>query len=185
MLFEEMDTEESGNSQSDVSSLDNDFSRVRFESSSAEEQVMDDDGDDDAHLHVWGEIESESDAEFSEEYGMMEELSAKSEVSTNNPVDCYWHFITNEIISLKVRETKRYTEQHLQTQKLSQRSKTLQWQPTTNEEMLKLLGIIIEVRKLIAKWYLSYWNTEKESRWIKLWSASQKTQTRGGLWVPE
>jgi len=46
MLFEETDTEESSDSQSDVSSLDNGFSRMQFESSSSEEQVTDD-GDED------------------------------------------------------------------------------------------------------------------------------------------
>jgi hypothetical protein len=44
-----------------------------------------------------------------------------------------------------VRETNRYAEQHLRTQKLSSRSKTRQWEPTNNEEMLKLLGVIIEM----------------------------------------
>ena len=46
MLFEEMDTEESRDSQSDVSSLDDGFSRMQFESSSSEEQVTDDSDDD-------------------------------------------------------------------------------------------------------------------------------------------
>ncbi len=49
---------------------------------------------------------------------MMEEVSANSEDSTINPVDCYRHFITDEIISLMVRETNRHVEQHVQTQKL-------------------------------------------------------------------
>ena len=43
------------------------------------------------------------------------------------------------------RETNRYAEQHLQTQKLSERSKALQWQPATNDKMLKFFGIIIEM----------------------------------------
>ena len=45
MLSEEMDTKESENSQSDVSSLNNGFCRMQFESSNCEEQVTDD-GDD-------------------------------------------------------------------------------------------------------------------------------------------
>ena len=49
---------------------------------------------------VWAEIEPESDTEFSEDYGMMEEVPANSEDSTINPIDCYRHFITDEIISL-------------------------------------------------------------------------------------
>jgi hypothetical protein len=56
MLFEETDTEESGDSQSDVSSLDNGFSRMQFESSSSEAQVTDD-GDDDMNSQVWGQIQ--------------------------------------------------------------------------------------------------------------------------------
>jgi hypothetical protein len=104
MLFEETDTEENGDSQSDVSSLDNGFSRMQSESSSSEAQVTDD-GDDDMNSQVWGEIESELDTEFSEDYGMMEEVLANLEDSTINPIDCYRHFITDEIISLMVRET--------------------------------------------------------------------------------
>ena len=74
MLFEETDTEESGDSQRDMSSLDNGFFRMQFESSSSEEQVMDDGDDDDVDSQVWGEIELESETEFSEDYGMMEEV---------------------------------------------------------------------------------------------------------------
>ncbi len=45
MLFEATDTEESSNSLRDVSSLDNDFSKMQFESSSFDEEVTDDDVD--------------------------------------------------------------------------------------------------------------------------------------------
>ncbi|CAF1085913.1 unnamed protein product [Didymodactylos carnosus] len=160
MLFEETDTEESGDSESDMSSLDNGFSRMQFESSSSEEQVTDD-GDDDVDSQVWSEIESESDIEFSEDYGMMEEVPADSEDSAINPIDCYRHFITDEIISLMVRETSRYAEQHLQTQELTKRSKTLQWKPTTNEEMLKFLGIIIEIGLVRMAEIEYYWSKSK------------------------
>ena len=51
MLFEETDTEESGDSQSNVSSLDDGFSRMQFKSSSSEEKVTDD-GDDDMDSQV-------------------------------------------------------------------------------------------------------------------------------------
>jgi hypothetical protein len=44
-LFVETDTEKRGNSLSDVSSLDNDFSKMQFESSSSEEEATDDDVD--------------------------------------------------------------------------------------------------------------------------------------------
>ena len=39
MLFGQTDTEESDDSPSDVRKLDDDFSRMQFESSSSEEQV--------------------------------------------------------------------------------------------------------------------------------------------------
>ena len=161
MLFEETDTEESGNSQSDVSSLDDGFSRMQFESTSSEEKVTDDGDDDDMDSQVWSEIESESDNEFSEDYGMMEEVSTNSEDGVINPIDCYRHFITDEIIHLMVRETNRYAEQHIQTQKLTKRSKTLQWRPTTNEEMFRFLGIILEMGLVQMPEIDYYWSKSK------------------------
>lgn len=161
MLFEETDTEESGNSQSDVSSLDDGFSRIQFESTSSEEQVTDDSDDDDMDSQVWSEIESESDNEFSEDYGMMEEVSTNSEDGVINPIDCYRHFITDEIISSMVRETNRYAEQHIQTQKLTKRSKILQWRPTTNEEMFRFLGIILEMGLVQMPEIDYYWSKSK------------------------
>ena len=77
MLFEDTDTEESVSSLSDVSSLESGMSKMQFESSNSEEQVTDDDAD----LQVWGETESESDAEFLEDHGMVEEVQANSEDS--------------------------------------------------------------------------------------------------------
>lgn len=44
-----------------------------------------------------------------------------------------------------VRETNRYAGRYLLTHKPSKQSKNLQWEPTTNEEMLKFLGIVIEM----------------------------------------
>jgi hypothetical protein len=131
MSFEETDTENSENSLSDVSSLDHGFARMQFESSSSEEVT-----DDDLDSPVRNEIESVSNAEFQKEYGIVEEVTPTSEDNTTNPIDCYRHFITDEIISLMVHETNRYAQQHLQSQELSKRSKTLQWKPTTREEML-------------------------------------------------
>ena len=75
----------------------------------------------------------------------MEEVSTNSKDDVINLIDSYRHFITDEIIRLMVRETNRYAEQHGQTQKLTRRSKTLQWRPTTNEEMFRFLGIILEM----------------------------------------
>ena len=41
---------------------------------------------------------------------MMEEVLTNSEDRTIEPIDCYRHFITDEIIGLMVRETNRYAE---------------------------------------------------------------------------
>ncbi len=75
----------------------------------------------------------------------VEEVTSASENNTINPIDYCRHFITDKIVSLMVCETNRYAEQHLRTQKLSSRSKTRQWKSTNNEEMLKFLGVIIEM----------------------------------------
>ncbi len=52
-----------------------------------------------------------------------------------------------------------HVEQHLQSQELSRRSKTLQWEPTTNDEMLKFWGY------LLKRWcqYTCYLEGEGES----------------------
>lgn len=52
MSFEETDSEDSRNSQSDVRSLDDDFARIQFESSSCEEEITNDDWD----PQVWTDI---------------------------------------------------------------------------------------------------------------------------------
>ncbi|CAF1034341.1 unnamed protein product, partial [Rotaria sordida] len=105
---------------------------MQFEPSSSEEEIIDDDRD----LQVWNEIESESDAEFQEDHGVVEEVTPALEDNTINPIDCYRHFITDEIISLMVHETNRYAEQHLQAQELSKRSQILQWKPrNVNDKM--------------------------------------------------
>jgi argininosuccinate synthase len=61
----------------------------------------------------------ESDAEFMEDYGLVQEVTSASGNNTILPIDCYRHFITDEIIDLMVRETNRYTEQYLQTHEIS------------------------------------------------------------------
>ncbi len=60
-----------------------------------------------------------------------------------------------------VRETNRYAEQHIQRQKLTKRSKTLQWKPSTSEEMLKFLGIIIEMGLVQMPEIEYYWSKSK------------------------
>ena len=157
MSSEETDSEDSGNSQSHVSSWDDDFARMQFESSSSEEEITDDDRD----SQVWSEIESESDAEFQEDHGIVEEVPTTSEDNTINPIDCYRHFITDEIVSFMVHETNRYAEQHLQTKELSKRSQTLQWKPTTNEEMLQFLGVVIQMGLVQMPKVDYYWSKSK------------------------
>ncbi|CAF4707710.1 unnamed protein product, partial [Rotaria sp. Silwood2] len=130
---------------------------MQFESSSSEEQVTDDDVD----SQVWDKIESDSNAEFSKDYRMVEEVSANSEDSTINPIDCYRYFIIDEIISLMVRETNRYAEQHVEIQKLTKRSNTLHWKSTTNEEMIKFFRIIIETGLVQMPEIDYYWSKSK------------------------
>ncbi len=141
MSSEEASTEDSVDSLSEASSLDDDFTRMHLESTSSDEEVT----DDEVASNVWSEIESESDGEFWEDHGIIEQVTLTFEDGTINPIDCYRHFITDEVISLMVRETNRYVEQYLLTHKPSKRSKNLQWEPITNEEMLKFLGIVIEM----------------------------------------
>ena len=109
MSFEESDTEESASSLSELSFLDDDPDRMYFESESSDEGMSDDKMDSD----VWNEIESESDPEFMEDHGPVEEVTSASSNNVVNRIDCYRHFITNEIIGLMVRETNRYAEQYL------------------------------------------------------------------------
>ena len=77
------------------------------------------------------------------------------------PIDCYRHFITDEIICLMVHETNRYAEQCLQTREISRRSNTRQRKPTTDEEMLKFFGIIIEIG-LVQMPKLSYYRSSSQ-----------------------
>jgi hypothetical protein len=68
--------------------------------------MNEEDTNDEVNSYVWGELESESDGEFLEDHGIVEQITPTSENGTINPIDCYRHFITDEIISLMVRETK-------------------------------------------------------------------------------
>ncbi len=78
-----------------------------------------------------------------------------------NPIDCYRHFITDEIIDLMVRETNRYAEQYLEVHEISRRSKHRQWKPTTHEEMLKFFGIIIEMGLVQMPQLNHYWSSSQ------------------------
>ena len=57
--------------------------------------------------------------------GLFEQVTLASEDDTVSPVECYRHFITDEIISLMVLETNRNAQQHFLSHKLSERSKHL------------------------------------------------------------
>jgi hypothetical protein len=70
-------------------------------------------------LQAWNEIESESDAEFQKDHEIVEEVNPTSKDDVINPVDCYRHFITDELSSFMVHETNRYAKQHLQIQELT------------------------------------------------------------------
>ncbi len=83
--------------------MDDDFDRMQFESESSDDEIT----DDEVNSHSWNEIESESDAEFLEDHGLVEKVTHASE---DNTIDCYQHFITDEIIGFMVRETNRYAE---------------------------------------------------------------------------
>lgn len=141
MSFEETDTDESASSLSEVSSLDDDFDQMRLESGSSDSEVTDEEVD----SRSWIEIESDSDEEFLEDHGLVDEVTSATEGDIILPIDCYRHFITDEIIGLMVRETNRYAEQYLQTHEISRRSKIRQWKQTSEEEMLTFFGIIIEM----------------------------------------
>jgi hypothetical protein len=56
------------NSLSDVNPLHDDSARMQFESSRSEKEFT----DDVVNLQVWNEIESESDAEFQKDHGIVE-----------------------------------------------------------------------------------------------------------------
>ena len=157
MSFEGTDSEESTSSLSEVNSLDDDFDGMHLESESSDEDMA----VDEVNSSGWYEIEPEPDAEFVEDYGLVEEVVSTSEDNTINPIDCYRHFITDEIIDLMVRETNRYAEQYLQTHEISRRSKFRQWKSTNNQEMWKFLGIIIEMGLVQMPKLKYYWSSSQ------------------------
>ena len=96
-----------------------------------------------------------------EDHRLVEEVASTSGNYTIDAIDCYRHFITNEIIDLIVRETNRYAEQYLQTYEIRRRSKFRQWKPTTNEEILKFFGIIIEMGLVRMSKLKYYWSSSQ------------------------
>ena len=65
MSSEEASKEDSVCSLGEMSSFDDDFAWMHFESASSDEDVTDDEVD----SSVWSEIESEADGEFLEDHG--------------------------------------------------------------------------------------------------------------------
>ena len=80
-----------------------------------------------------------------EDHGLVEEVTSTSEDNTIEYIDCYRHFITDEIIGLMVHETNQYAEQYLRTHVISSRSEIRQWKPTSDKEMLKFFEIITQM----------------------------------------
>ncbi len=140
-----------------MSSLDDDFDGMHLESGSSDEEMTDDEVD----CNVWNEIKSESDAEFMEDHGLVEEVTSVSEDNTIDSIDCYRHLITDEIIGLIVGETNRYAEQYFQTHEISRQSNFRQWKPITDEEMLKFFGIIIEMGLVQMPKLSPYWSSSQ------------------------
>ena len=93
MTFQQTDTEDSASPLSEVSSLDDHFDAMQLEIESSDEEAIDDDMD----SKDWNEIEAESDEEFLDNHGLIKEMTAISEDNTTNPIDCYRHFITDEL----------------------------------------------------------------------------------------
>ena len=60
-----------------------------------------------------------------------------------------------------VCETNRYAEQYLQTHDISRRSRSHQWKPTNDVEMLKFLGIIIEMGLVQMPKLEYYWSNNQ------------------------
>jgi hypothetical protein len=157
MPFEEIDTEESTSSLSEVSSSDDDLDSMHPESGSSVEEMSDDEMD----SNSWNKIKSESDAEFIEDHGLIKEVTLLIEDNTIDPIDCYRHFITDEIIDLMVRETNRYAQQYFQTHEIISQSKFCQWKPNTDQEMLKFLGIVIQMGLTQMPKLSHYWSSSQ------------------------
>ena len=105
MSSEEVSTEDNFDLLSEVSSLDDDFSRIHFESASSNEDVT----DDEVNSNVWSEIKSKFGGEFLEDHRLIEQVTPISEDGTVNSVDCYRHFITDEIMFAKLIDMQNST----------------------------------------------------------------------------
>lgn len=106
-----------------MSSLGDDFDRMDFEYGTFDEQVTDEEID----SYNWKIVKSKSDAKFIEDYGLVQEVASVFGDNTILPIDCYHHFIMDEMIDRMVRETNRYAEQELETYEIGKRSESHQW----------------------------------------------------------
>ena len=114
MSFEETNIEDSTSSFNAASFLDDDFDRMNLQSNSFDGGST----DGEVNSHVWNEIESDSDEKLLD-HGFVEELTSVSKDGAVDPINCYRHFITDEVIDLMVCEINRYVEQYLQTHEIS------------------------------------------------------------------
>ena len=80
---EEASTEGSVDLLGVVSSLDDNFARMYFESPSFNEEVT----IDEVHSNVWSGIESKSNGEFLQDHGIIEQVTPTFEDGTTNPID--------------------------------------------------------------------------------------------------
>lgn len=96
-----------------------------------------------------------------EDHGLVKEVTSASEDNTVHPIHCCRYFITDKIIDLMVRETNRYAEQFFRAHKITSRSKFCQWKPTTDQEILKFLGIIIQMGLVQMPKLSHYWSSSQ------------------------
>ena len=91
----ESETDDSASSFIEVSSLDDDFIRMDLESRNFDEGT-----NDGLYSQVWSEIQPESDVESMGDYGLVQEVKATWGDNKILSIDCYRHFVTDEIIEL-------------------------------------------------------------------------------------
>jgi hypothetical protein len=75
--------DDSADSLSRVSSLDNDLATMHLASASSDEEVTDDEID----SHVWSEIDSESDGVLLEDHGIVEQVTRTSQSILSIAID--------------------------------------------------------------------------------------------------
>jgi hypothetical protein len=80
MVFERIDADDSDNSLIGVSSLDKDYTKMRFESSNSAGKVI----GDNVNCQTWNELESELNAEFQHNYGVIEAVTLASGYAIND-----------------------------------------------------------------------------------------------------